>query len=197
MFRPLVAALMLIPALALARPQGGGQAADPEIQKLQREIAAAKLDKTLELSRDQARALLPILDKADALRNELKAEREKNKPAVKAALNKIRDDIKRDGVASAESKKALREARGQGFRKYRGELKVLGEQVRELLTDEQKAKLADFSTSEGGKGKGKRMGKRGGEGGKKMDGKKRGSGRVLNHVVLSPEFRELVRERAR
>ncbi len=213
MVRSIVAALLLVPALAFAGPHGHGGPGgpgedDPEIQKLHREIAAIKLDKTLSLTRDQAKALLPVLDKADALRKIVEAERAKQKPEVARALAAIRDDVRRDGVASEASKKALREARGKGFKENRGELRELGEQIRTILTEEQKEKLKEFDPSPAGglekmrkhrgKGEGKGgKGMHGGHGGPGGPGGPGGGGRMLMQIALSPEFRDLVKARAK
>ena len=132
---------VLIPATALAGPMRD----DPEIRKLRGEIAAVKLDRSLNLTRDQARALLPLLKEATALRDQIRAEQEKHRPEIVKALTAVRDDLVKTGVVSEPSRKALQAARGEEMKgDLRIKIQALHGKARDILNPEQKARLHEF-----------------------------------------------------
>ncbi len=220
--KALLASLLLVasPSVGLAAPP---EAPDPEVAKLHHEIAAAKLDRTLDLSRDQARTLLPILKQASQLRGQIRADMEKRKPAVVKALTAIRDDVQRSGTASDASLKALQDARGGNERQaLRLEMRAMAERARGVLTDEQRERLRSFDPrpaaglqddDEPGMGPGMGPGPGNGPMGHPMGGGMMGPGhrgamgrgpqmhgphgRALVMIALTPEFLQLLEARAR
>lgn len=201
-------ALAALPALAAANPMGSGPlAADPELERLRHEIAAAKLDRLLDLSRDQARQLLPILKEGQALIDQMRADQAKRKPQVAAALTQIRDEIRKNGAASEASINALKQARGDGLRAdHREKMRALREKARTIATPDQLARLAQFDPRPAGGPDGEVD--EGGFGGRgKGPGHHRGAhhdgpmgGRHQRHAMMmavSPEFIALVEARAR
>ncbi|MGI5863688.1 MAG: Spy/CpxP family protein refolding chaperone [Myxococcales bacterium] len=197
--------LLAAPAATLAAdPDSCPCSADAEIDRVRHEIAAARLDKLLDLSPEQARALVPLIREAQQLKEKVRAEHDRRRPAITKALIQVRDDIRRDGVASEASAKALKEARaGLGTDKTRERMRELRDRVASILTPEQKQRLRQFdprplaglgrdgSAREGsdelGSGRSRRH--------KRMGGKKGKRGPLM--VVLSPEFLVLAESRAR
>lgn len=206
-----LATLVALPALAAANPPTPGPlAADPELQRLRQEIAAAKLDRLLDLNRDQARQLLPLLKEGQALLEQARAEQAKRKPQVAAALTQIRDEIRTNGVASEAAMSALKQARGDGQRKeIHVKMRALREKARAITTPDQIARLAQFDPRPAGRhleadesgyggpdqgpgaGPGHRRGMRHGG---PMGGRHQ---RHAMATVVSPEFIALVEARAR
>lgn len=184
-----------------------GFGADPEIQKLHREIAAAKLDRALNLTHDQAGALLPLLKEAQKLHGELRADHERRRPEVIRALTTVRDEITRTGTVSEASRKALLDARGVGTHKEtREKMKALHEKAKQLLTPEQKSRMRDLNVrpiddlGELAGGSGPEDDKESGP----HHGPPGGRGPHLNRrhrmvlmIATSPEFVALVEARAR
>ncbi len=205
----LVSALAL-PAIASANPLGPGPiAADPEISQLRREIAAAKLDKLLDLSRSQAQQLLPILKEGQALVEQIRADREKRKPQILAALTQIRDDIRKNGVASEAAVAALKQARADTQMKdIHAKMRALREKARAVATQDQLSRLAQFDPHPAGEPEGDLDGEAPGRGpggpeghGPKMHhgghmGEKRHH-RAVMMTAVTPEFASLVQARAR
>jgi hypothetical protein len=200
----LALALAALPAIAAAHPEAG---ADPEIQRLRREIAAAKLDRLLDLSRDQAQKLLPILKESQGLVAQQRAEQQKRKAQLVAALTQVRDDIRAKGVASESSIAALKQARGDAEMKQTFEaMRSLREKARAIATEEQVARLFSFDPNpaggpdadEGGMGPGSDGGPgAGGPGKHRGHGGPHGRNRAAMMTVLSPEFVSLVEARAK
>ncbi|MFN7132044.1 MAG: hypothetical protein ACK4N5_08170 [Myxococcales bacterium] len=183
----LTAVLALVPLAAFA---GAPEHADPDVQKVHREIAALKLDKSLNLSREQAQALLPILEQADRLKADMHAERKKQKPEILRAMEQAREELRRDGKVSPATRQAMRQARsGPGHDALRDRAKELIKQAQTVLTPEQRQVVQTFNPREGGADEahaGPRHGKQ-----------RRGGKGLALKVALSPEFRELLKARAR
>jgi Spy/CpxP family protein refolding chaperone len=119
----------------------------PELLKLHHEIAAARLDKLLDLSRTQAAQLLPLIKQAQQVLEQGKADRKQRIPQIVQALTAVRDDILRTGVVSEASQKALRDAHGdkQQHQEFRQKLMALRDQGLRVLTADQRARLTKFS----------------------------------------------------
>jgi hypothetical protein len=219
--KTMVSTLFLLwPTLALAVPPPMPECLSKEeaqLVTLHREIAAAKLDKVLNLSRDQAKALVPVIQDAVAFMEQVKAEHEKRAPALAKALTQVRDDVRRDGVASAASSKALKDARGEAnMESVRLKLKSLRDKAREILTPEQRERLAQFDPRPLGGMEGPGEGEpppagepdeaagpgapghhRMGHEGKGPRHDHRGIGHELVRVVSSQEFLSLLQARAK
>ena len=195
---------VLTPALALAagaaKPVQGPEA---ELHKLREEIAAAKLDRLLNLSREQARQVLPLLKEAQGIHDQLKAEHEKRRPEIARALTLVRDDILRVGQVSDASRKALQDARGESALKdVREKMKGVHQKVRDLLTPEQRERMREFNPRPLDTDKDEEMGGRG-FGGGEQHGRGEGHGEGMGHkrhalkTAVSPEFLALTEARAR
>ncbi|HEY3446814.1 MAG TPA: hypothetical protein VGK67_10645 [Myxococcales bacterium] len=191
----LLLALALIPALAVAQ----SKTLSPEVRKLRDEIAALKLDRNLNLTKDQAKQLLPLLKETAALRDQLKSEQEKHQPEIVKALTAVRDDLVKTGVVSEANRMALQSARGEGtMNLIRTKMRAIHEKTRAILNPEQKARLRSFdhrpldasNEFEGGFGDGEQP-KVGAGPGRAAKLKK------ILKVAASPEFIGLVEARAK
>jgi Skp family chaperone for outer membrane proteins len=115
--RAVVAAVLLAAALsASARPF----APPPEVVALRTEIAALELDRALALTPEQARSLLPLLQKGAAEAQSLRARLEQADPALLAALTRARDELRAGGPVSDASRQAIAAARKGEFGEARG-----------------------------------------------------------------------------
>ncbi len=155
-------------------------AAQDDLKALRLEIGALQMDRALNLSRDQARSLSPLLREAVAVKKRLSEAREQQKPALVAALTRARDEMRRSGTVSESTVRALREARGEGrFQSEREKIRDLKERIRSTLTPEQRFALQDLQLGIGGRGRGHHK------------------GRALRHIMVSEPFLSLVEARAR
>jgi hypothetical protein len=135
-----LAAPLLAAALAIA-PQARAAPAPEEVRALRQEIAALQVDRALNLTPAQARALLPLLQDAAARLKAARAQREAASPALVEALRRARDELRSTGSVSDATRKALAEARGP--RPFpREQLQGLRAQVRAILSPEQATALA-------------------------------------------------------
>lgn len=186
----LVVALVAVPVLAFAQ----SKKLSPEVRKLREEIAALKLDRSLNLTRDQARQLLPLLKETAALKDQLKAEQQKREPEIVKALTAVRDDLVKTGVVSEASRKALQLARGEGtLDDIRAKMRAVHDKTRTILNPEQKARLRGYDhhpLDESGEFEG------GFEGAPAKNSSRARLKRILK-VASSPEFIVLVEARAR
>ena len=133
------------PPPPLGGPGGGDCHLPSEVLSLRQEIAAIKLDLLLDLSAEQARAIHPLAQQAQARKNAIDSEKKKREPMFIAAMTAARDDLKRDGKVSEATAQKLREAKGQvDFRAIHEEFEAMRAQVDAILTDEQKAAFASF-----------------------------------------------------
>jgi hypothetical protein len=194
---------VLTPALALAAgAQRPSQGPESELHKLRDEIAAAKLDRLLNLSREQARQVLPLLKEAQGIHDQLKAEHEKRRPEIARALVLVRDDILRVGQVSDASRKALLDARGDtALKDVREKMRGLHQRVRDALTPEQRERMHEFNPRPIDGDRDEEMGGRGFGGGHhgKGDGRGEGMGHKRNALKtsVSLEFLALTEARAR
>jgi Spy/CpxP family protein refolding chaperone len=194
---------VLVPAASLAaapNPRYAGP--EGELNRLRQEVAAAKLDRLLNLTRDQARALQPVLKEAVQLQDLMRVEHEKRRPDIAKALASVRDDYLKVGTVSEASRKGLQDARGDAaLKETKEKMRLLHQRVREILTPEQKGRLHEFNANpldereggseEMGQGFGGRHGHGGGDG---EHGARHGK---AMKVAISPEFSALVDARAR
>jgi len=139
-------ALLLLAILVPASAPAQAKSISPEIRQLRNEIAAIKLDRVLNLTRDQVRALVPLLKQTSQLRDQLRAEQEKRKPEILQALTAVRDDLAKSGVVSEASRKALEQARGEGTL---NELRAKSRAVMGSLREPTRPTTLGFSGSNG------------------------------------------------
>jgi hypothetical protein len=112
-------------------------APDPTILALRQEIAALRIDHALNLTRDQAVALLPILRDAASQAKARRDAFERAKPALVAALTQARDELRSSGSISDSTRQALSAARGS----WKGDAPRLRTQLGQILTPDQLAAL--------------------------------------------------------
>lgn len=127
----LVAAFL--PAAALA-------ATNPETQGLRQQIAALQIDHALNLSQQQAQAVLPLLQNAKAQVQAFEAQRAAAQPALDAALTQAVSDLKSTGTIAASTAKAVEAAR-PSMQTLRQDLRSTWQQVRQILTPAQLSAL--------------------------------------------------------
>ncbi len=128
--KALILAGLLVPTATLAAP------GDP-LRDLRMEVAALQIDHALDLTPQQAKAMLPILRDARAKADELKARREAALPAVEAALRQAIADLRASGTVSAATVQAMRAARGGAPGAPRDDWKGIFRQARTILTPAQ------------------------------------------------------------
>jgi hypothetical protein len=195
--------LLVVPALAFAAPSA-------EEMALHQEIAALKLDRALNLSAQQAKALLPLLRQQAVVVQQMKTQHEQAKPAVLAALTRARDELKSTGTVSAQTEQAIRDAHG-GMQGH-GQFKQFHEQVKQILTPQQIESVKGLRLGAmqhgpmmegggfgGGWGEGEReaVAPRPGMAAGKGGGRHFGKGMFLHRVATSDAFIALVEARAR
>src|SRR5512142_2310412 len=126
--RALWLALVLAPAGALAAPSS-------QVQLLRQQVAALQLDRALNLTRQQAQALLPVIQEAAARRDAFEQQLAASEPARVAALTQAVADIKASGAISDSTAQALQAARGgSAASSLRDDMKSLWQRVRQVLT---------------------------------------------------------------
>jgi hypothetical protein len=132
--RTVVLAVLLASALpASARPFSP----PAEVVALRTEIAALELDRTLALTPEQARSLLPLLQKGAAEAQSMRARLEQADPALLAALTRARDELRAGGPVSDASRQAIADARKGEFGEARGAFQALRKQALAILTPAQ------------------------------------------------------------
>jgi hypothetical protein len=173
---------LFLPALALASPP------KDEVMALHQEIAALKLDRALNLTQAQARALLPLLRERAAAFEQMKAQREQNRPAMIAALTRARDELRSTGAISSQTEELLRQTRGEP---PHAQMKQFREKVMQVLTPEQLEAAKNLRLEA--------LAARpepGGFGGREHE-EHFGKMGLLHHVAFSETFVGLVESRAR
>ena len=123
-------ACALAPAGVLAAPT------DP-VHALRQEVAALQLDHALNLTRQQAQALLPLLQDAKAKVQAWKAQRDASEPAIAAALTQAVADLKATGTVSDTTVQAARSARGGTPGAMRQDMASFWQGAKQILTAEQ------------------------------------------------------------
>ncbi len=193
--------LSLLPTLALAEE-------DADLKALRLEIAALQVDHALNLTRDQARSLLPVLREGAQQVKQMQSARAANKPALLAALTRARDELRATGSVSPATQESVRTARGEGqFKAVHEKVRGLREQAMQILTPQQKEALHQVQLGVMGPGPGFAGAEAGGFEGMPgaaeagMPGAGHGRGffkhAVLARVVVSDPFISLVEARAR
>ncbi len=184
--RAALAALLLASALpAQARPF----TPPDEVVALRTEIAALQLDRALALTPDQARSLLPLLQKGAAEAQSIRARLETADPALVAALTRARDELRSGSPVSEATRQAIAAARKGELGDARGELRSLRTQALAILTPAQVEALRTVQL-----GAGPEM-----HAGSPVAAHGRGPGRrlVMGRVLTSDAFLALVQARAR
>jgi hypothetical protein len=128
----LVLVCALLPATVTLAAQGGG-----EVRALRQQIAALQLDHTLDLTRQQAQALLPLLQSAQAKVKAARDQRAASAPALTAALTQAVADLKSTGAISSSTAQAVQAARGGAAGTLRQDLRAFWQQARQILTADQ------------------------------------------------------------
>ncbi len=211
---PLIALALSLPLASFAK--GGkpfSRKFDPEISRLHHEIAAAKLDKLLDLSRNQARDLLPLLKEAQQMREQLRTQREGHRKEIIAALTRVRDDIRATGEVSSGAKEALEKAHGdRPYSQAHQKMNGLRQKIYQVLTADQKEKLRKFDPRPYGERLAvepdqdsicpgpkfsRNHGHRGGPKGRRMHFKAGPRYRAAVMIALTPEFQTVLEKRAR
>jgi len=128
--RMLILTCALLPASALA------QTPNP-VRALRQQIEALQVDHALNLSPQQAQALLPLLQDLKAKVTALKAQRASSQPALVAALTQAVADLKANGAVSPSTSQAVQAARGNGFGTLRQDVAAFWQQAKPIFTAEQ------------------------------------------------------------
>ena len=132
MHRSLMVAMAcaLVPAGALATPTG-------PVHDLRQQVAALQLDHALGLTRQQAQALLPLLQDLQGKVAALKAQRSAAEPALVAALTQAVADLKASGTVSDSTVQAVEAARGGSPGTLRQDMSSFWQQANQILTADQ------------------------------------------------------------
>jgi hypothetical protein len=182
--RSVILASLLLPAAALATPT------DP-VHLLRQEVAALQIDHALDLTQQQARTLLPLLQTARERVQALRTQREAARPALVAALTQAVADLKATGAVSPSTQLAIEAARGSAPGEARQELKAIFQQARQVLTPAQVQALRSTKL-----GIQPPQLDEGHEVAWRKDGQHPGRRFVMMHVLLSDAFVALVQSRA-
>ena len=110
--------------------------ADPasELRAIRQELVALELDRALDLSPDQARALLPILQSAAA---DQAARRATAQAALLSAMTRARDELRSEGAVSDRARQALATAREAAWGGVLLKAQALRQQVAQILRRDQ------------------------------------------------------------
>jgi len=182
MQRSLMVALAcaLVPAGALAAPASPAHA-------LMQQVAALQLDHALGLTRQQAQALLPLLQDAKSKVASLKAQRAAAEPALEAALTQAVADLKATGTVSDATVQAVQAARGGARGELRQDMTSFWQQAKLVLTADQLQALKTVRLGVASTASAPPHGR-----GPHLDGR---HFRVM-HTLLSDDFTSLVQARA-
>ena len=142
------------------RPQGEvRRSASGRAQLLERlaeqfdEVGAIRIDHALNLSTDQARSLLPIIQSAAAVVQRLRGQREVATPALVEALTRARRELKAAGAVSDATRQQLQAAHGQAMDRARQQLDGLRQQMVATLSPDQDQALRSTSRGSGPAGR--------------------------------------------
>ena len=133
------AAIILSTPLAQARPELEEQTA-----ALHREIAALRIVHGLDLSAEQIEEIIPLVRPGIGLREDLDSVMESAGRDNLPVLEQVRDDLSDDGELSEETRTAAEDARKvteKAMRPVHVALRELGEEVMDLLDDEQREQV--------------------------------------------------------
>jgi hypothetical protein len=182
--RSVILASLLLPAAALATPS------DP-VHLLRQEVAALQIDHALDLTQQQARALLPLLQTARDKVQAIRAQREAARPALVAALTQAVADLKAGRTVSPSTLQAMEAAQGLAPGEARQDLKTIFQQARQVLAPAQIQALrsARLGTQPPPMDEGHEVAGR-------KDGPHPGRRFLMMQVLLSDSFVALVQARA-
>jgi hypothetical protein len=180
--RVVAVALALLPAVALAAPSAQAKA-------LHQQIAALELDRTLNLTTQQAQVVLPKIQDMRAKVQSMKSQMASSEPARIAALTQAVADLKSSGAISDSTAAALKAARPTTLGTERQDLKSILQQIKAVLTPDQiqAVKTMRLGVAAPVPGDAPMSGHRAGGMAKRM--------RML-HALLSDDFLALVQARA-
>ncbi|HTP24382.1 MAG TPA: hypothetical protein VMK12_01830 [Anaeromyxobacteraceae bacterium] len=130
--RMMILVCALTPVCAMAQPQASGQ-----LHALHSQIAALQLDHALNLTQQQAQAMLPLLQSAQTKIQAAKTNWTSAQPGLVAALTQAVTDLKTTGTISASTVQAVQAARPARGGTLRQDLKSLWQQAKQLLTADQ------------------------------------------------------------
>ncbi len=184
---------------------------DEETASLHREIAALRIVHHLDLGAAQIEELIPMVRTGIGLREDLEGVMEKSAKSNLAVLRQVRDDLADDGELDEETEAAAEDAHKateKAARPVHWELKDLGEEVMDVLDEDQRRQVMralsrpPFGPQRRGPGgpdgaRGEREGEemgppQGAQGGKMPPGMEQGvrrhNARQIFGVVFSDEF---------
>jgi hypothetical protein len=132
---PVLAALLALAALP-------ARAATPreQLHALRQEIAALQVDRALNLTQAQARALLPVLEEGAVRARDARAAREVAAPGLVAVLTTARDELQATGAVSDATRQALVALRAPRAARA-PEAHALRARVQAILSPEQRQAL--------------------------------------------------------
>lgn len=123
-------ASFLLPVAAIAAPPNS------QVMALQQQIAAIQIDHALNLTQQQAQALLPILQNAKAQVQSFQAQRTASEPALVAALTQAVSDLQTGGTISGATAQAVNAARTSPAT-LRDSMRPVWQQAKQILAPEQ------------------------------------------------------------
>jgi len=126
----ILAVAAFIPALTFA-------ASTNQIRPLQQQIAALQLDHALNLTQQQAQALLPLLQSAKTQLQALKTQWTSSEPALVAALTQAVSDLKANGTISVSTVQAVQAARTGTPGVFRQDIKSFWQQAKQVFNASQ------------------------------------------------------------
>jgi hypothetical protein len=126
--------MAVLPATVLAAASPEPQ--NPKLRSLREQVAALQLDHALNLSQQQARALLPVLQAAKAQIQAFQGQRAAAEPALTSALTQAVADLKATGAISPATAQAVNAARPSP-QALRDGLRQTWQQARQVLTADQ------------------------------------------------------------
>ncbi len=118
--------------VAALLPLGARAAPSSEVSSLRQQVVALQLDHALNLTQQQAQALLPVLQDAKSQLQAFQEQRAAARPALVAALNQAVSDLRTAGAISDGTAQAIASARGAP-----GNLRSTWQQARQILTADQ------------------------------------------------------------
>jgi len=138
-------ACLLVPAGALAAPTD-------QVRALRQQVAALQLDHALNLTQQQAQALLPLLQDLQGKVAALKAQRAAAEPALVAALTQAVADLKASGTVSDSTIQAVQAAKGGTRGALRQDVTSFWQQAGQIFTADQSQALKTVKLGVGGPG---------------------------------------------
>jgi hypothetical protein len=122
--------------VASALPLSAFAAPDPQLMALRQQVAALQVDHALNLTQQQAQAMLPLLQNAKAKVQAFQAQRQAAQPALIAGLTQAVTDLKSSGSISPATTAAVNTARPTLSTTGAG-LRSTWQQAKQVLTTEQ------------------------------------------------------------